>query len=55
VAAVRNEEKCLKGEGFGVMLVLVVMKVGKQRRASRKVGRYGMALSLNLINVRLDI
>ena len=53
--AVRNEEKCLEGEGFGVMLVRVVMKVGKQGRATKKVRRYGMAFCLNLINLRLDI
>ena len=54
--AVRNEEKCLKrGKVFGVMLVCVVMKVGKQRLASKKVGRNGMVISLNLINLRLDI
>jgi hypothetical protein len=53
--AVRNEEKCLKGEGFGVMLVRGVMKVGKQGRATKEVRRYGMAFCLNLINLRLDI
>jgi hypothetical protein len=49
--AVRNEEKCLKrGKVLGVMLVRVVMKVGKQRLATKKVSRYGMALFFNLIN-----
>jgi hypothetical protein len=44
-----------KGEGFGVMLVRVVMKVGKQRCGTGKVRRYGVALSVNLINLWVDI
>ena len=51
--AASNEEKCFKGWGeklFGVMLVLVVMKLGKQRRDAKTLRRYGLALASNLIN-----
>jgi hypothetical protein len=50
--AVRNEEKCLKGEGFGVMLVRVVMKAGKQRLASIWHGAF---LEFNKLEVRYMI
>jgi hypothetical protein len=55
--AVGNEEKCHKGEGFGVMLVRVVMKVGKAETCHEegKEVWHGDFLEFNKLAVRYMI